>query len=324
MFKVPANIPGWLILLALAFAAQGLNPLVPGIGNIALALVLSIIAGNSIQWPEGIRSVFQYAEKHLLAVATMLLGFGLNLGLLAELSPLYLAVLVGMVFLSLASSQWYCKGMSPSLKWLMGAGNGICGNSAIAATAPVVNAEKPEIGLAVAVVNLLGTIGIFLFPFLAGLLEMNHAESALFTGAILQSVGHVVAAGFSVDAETGTLALLIKMGRILLLGPVIFYVGYKFNKGKQEKLSLSLVPNYVWGFMLAAIITSSGLLPETYTKSLEKTGSYLLLLSMIGIGFGIQFKQLIKTGPRAATSGLLIFSTQIVVLLSFILLARLF
>ncbi len=324
MFKIPANIAGWLILLALAFAAQSLNPLVPGIGNIALALVLSIIAGNSMQWSNGIRSVFQYAEKHLLAMATMLIGFGLNLGLLAELSPLYLAVLVGMVFLSLVSSQWYCKGMSPALKWLMGAGNGICGNSAIGATAPVVKAEKTEIGLAVAVVNLLGTIGIFLFPFVAGLLHMSHAESALFTGAILQSVGHVVAAGFSIDPETGTLALLIKMGRILLLGPVIFYVGYKFNKGKQEKLSLSLVPNYVWGFLLAAIVTTSGLVPETYTNSLEKAGSYLLLLSMIGIGFGIQFKQLISTGPRAAASGLLIFITQIGVLLSFILLARLF
>lgn len=324
MFKLPTSAFGWILLLALAFAAQGLNPLIPGIGNIALALILSIITGNSIQWSSGIQSVFQYAEKHLLALATMLLGFGLNLGLLAELSPLYLAVLVGMVLLSLASSQWYCRGMSPSLKWLMGAGNGICGNSAIAATAPVVKAEKSEIGLAVAVVNLLGTIGIFLFPFLAGLLNMNHAESALFTGAILQSVGHVVAAGFSIDAETGTLALLIKMGRILLLGPVIFYVGYKFNKGKQEKLSLALVPHYVWGFMLAAIVTTSGLVPETYTKSLEKAGSYLLLLSMIGIGFGIQFKQLISTGPRAAASGLLIFCTQIFALLGFILLARLF
>lgn len=324
MLKIPTNIAGWIILFVLAFAAQALNPVVPGIGNIALALILSIVVGNSFQWNTDIRSVFQYAEKHLLALATMLIGFGLNLGLLAELSPLYLAVLVFMVFLSLASSQWYCKGMSSSLKWLMGAGNGICGNSAIAATAPVVKAEKSEIGLAVAVVNLLGTIGIFLFPLLARMLQMNHAESALFIGAILQSVGHVVAAGFSIDSETGTLALLIKMGRILMLGPVIFYVGYKFNKGKQEQLSLSLVPNYVWGFLIAAIITSLGIVPETYTKSLEKTGSYLLLLSMIGIGFGIQFKQLISTGPRAAASGLLIFVTQMGALLAFILLARLF
>ncbi len=324
MFSLPKHFTGWLLLFGLAAGAMALNPWVPGLGNITLALLLALAMGNVWNWSDGLRNVFHYAEKHLLALATMLLGFGLNVQLLAELSPLYLAVIAGMVLLSLLSSQWYCRGMSPALKWLMGAGNGICGNSAIAATAPVVHAQKTEIGLAVAVVNLLGTLGIFFFPIMAGLLQMNHAESALFTGSILQSVGHVVAAGFSIDAETGKLALLIKMARILLLGPVIFYVGFRVNKGTGQKLSVGLVPNYVWGFLLAALITSSGWLPETYTKGLEKAGSYLLLLAMIGIGFGIQFKQLIRTGPKAAASGLLIFSTQIAAMLGFILLSRLF
>lgn len=324
MFRLPPFLPAWFLLVAVAVAAFFLARMAPALGSITIVLLLALLLGNLRSWNESYTAVFQYAEKHLLAIATMLLGFGLNLQLLAELSPLYLLVLTGMVLLSLLSSQWYCRGMSPALRWLLGAGNGICGNSAIAATAPVVKADKTEIGLAVAVVNLLGTIGIFLFPLLARTFDMNHAESALLVGSILQSVGHVVAAGFSIDTETGTMALLLKMGRILLLGPVIFFVGFRFNKGQQQKLSLKLVPNYVWGFLLAALITSSGWVPEPITKSFEKAGTYLLLLAMAGIGLGIQFKQLIKMGPKAALGGSLIFITQIAALLGFLLLARLF
>jgi uncharacterized integral membrane protein (TIGR00698 family) len=324
MFQPPAFAKGWLVLLLLAITAYFLGSVLPAFGGITIVLLLSISLGNVREWSAGYFGVFQYAEKQLLAMATMLLGFGLNLQLLAELSPLYLVVLTAMVLLSLLSSQWFCRGMSPALRWLLGAGNGICGNSAIAATAPVVRANKTEIGLAVAVVNLLGTLGIFLFPLLAKAFALNHAESALLVGGILQSVGHVVAAGFSIDAETGTMALLLKMGRILLLGPVIFFVGIRFNKGKQQSLSFKLVPNYVWGFLIAALITSSGWVPEPVTKGFEKAGTYLLLLAMAGIGLGIQFKQLISMGPKAALSGSLIFVTQITALLGFLLLARLF
>lgn len=324
MFRVPTYWPAWILLLALAVVAFFSAQWLPALGSITIVLLFALALGNSRSWNDSFKSVFQYAEKQLLAMATMLLGFGLNLQLLAELSPLYLVVLTAMVLLSLLSSQWFCRGMSPALRWLLGAGNGICGNSAIAATAPVVRANKTEIGLAVAVVNLLGTLGIFLFPLLAKAFALNHAESALLVGGILQSVGHVVAAGFSIDAETGTMALLLKMGRILLLGPVIFFVGIRFNKGKQQSLSFKLVPNYVWGFLIAALITSSGWVPEPVTKGFEKAGTYLLLLAMAGIGLGIQFKQLISMGPKAALSGSLIFVTQITALLGFLLLARLF
>lgn len=324
MFQPPPFAKGWLLLLLLAVSAYFFGSWVPALGGITIVLLLSMVLGNVFSWSARYHGVFQYAEKHLLALATILLGFGLNIQLLAELSPLYLLVLASMVLLTLLSSQWFGRRLSTAMRWLLGAGNGICGNSAIAATAPVVQADKAEIGLAVAVVNLLGTVGIFLFPLLTKAFDLNHAESALLVGSILQSVGHVVAAGFSIDSETGTMALLLKMGRILLLGPVIFFVGFRFNKGQKQGLSFKLIPPYVWGFLIAALITSSGWVPEPLTKGFEKAGSYLLLLSMAGIGMGIQIKQLIQLGPKAALSGSLIFLTQITALLGFLLLARLF
>lgn len=315
MFQIPKNGIGWLILLGIAVLATFLVPYIPGPGAITIALVLSLLLGNLVNWSEKSIQVFKYAEKHLLAAATILLGFGLNVMLLQQLSPIYLLIIVFMVALTLLSSQWYCGKMTLSMRWLLGAGSGICGNSAIAATAPALKATVTEIGLAVTVVNLLGTIGIFLFPAMAKALELSTSESALFTGAILQSVGHVVAAGYSISPETGALALLIKMGRILLLGPVILFISYRMSKNSAyAKLKLSIIPNYVWGFMITAIITSSGLFPVVYTKGLEKTGNYLLLLAMSGIGLSINLKQMVKMGPQAALSGSLIFATQIIAL----------
>lgn len=312
----------WLVLLALGFSGNLLNGLIPGPGNITWALILAILAGNLILWSDSQRAVYKYAEKHLLSLATILLGFGLNVRLLQQLPWHYLLIIVLMVLLALSSSQLYCGKMGRGLRWLLGAGNAICGNSAIAATAPSLKASLTEIGLAVTVVNLLGTIGIFIFPPIAHLFGLSASETALFTGAILQSVGHVVAAGYSIDPEVGALALLIKMGRILMLGPVILFIGWRFNRNEGAQLSLSVIPNYVWGFLLAAAITSTGIIPPTYTKGLEKTGTHLLLIAMTGIGLGINIREMLQMGPRAALSGSLIFITQIVVLLGLLLMMR--
>ncbi|MFN3528300.1 MAG: YeiH family protein [Bacteroidia bacterium] len=322
MFKIPKNIMAWLVLLALGFSGNLLNGLIPGPGNITWALILAILAGNLILWSDSQRAVYKYAEKHLLSLATILLGFGLNVRLLQQLPWHYLLIIVLMVLLALSSSQLYCGKMGRGLRWLLGAGNAICGNSAIAATAPSLKASLTEIGLAVTVVNLLGTIGIFIFPPIAHLFGLSASETALFTGAILQSVGHVVAAGYSIDPEVGALALLIKMGRILMLGPVILFIGWRFNRNEGAQLSLSVIPNYVWGFLLAAAITSTGIIPPTYTKGLEKTGTHLLLIAMTGIGLGINIREMLQMGPRAALSGSLIFITQIVVLLGLLLMMR--
>lgn len=322
MFSIPKNLAGWLILLFIAGVATVLSPFIPGPGTITIALILAIIAGNLKTWNGPTQAVFKYAEKHLLSIATILLGFGLNIRLLQQLSPAYLLLIVFMVVLALFSSQLFCGGMRSPLRWLLGAGSGICGNSAIAATAPALGATVTEIGLAVTVVNLLGTIGIFVFPLISIALGFSTSESALFTGAILQSVGHVVAAGYSIDPETGALALLIKMGRILMLGPVILFIGYRFKTHGAKVLNGALVPNYVWGFLIAAAITSTGLVPTMITKNLEKTGTYFLLAAMSGIGLGINLKQMISMGPRAALNGTLIFLTQIVVLAGILLFLR--
>lgn len=312
------KIIGIGVVLALALAASYLGNFLPGLGSITIALVLAILTGFSFSFDKQSEGVFKFAEKNLLAWATMLLGFGLNLRSLSSLSPYYILILVLAVVATLFFSRLMSKFIGDRLSWLLGAGNGICGNSAIGATAPLLQANVTEIGLAVATVNLLGTLGIFLFPLLASWFGLNTQESALFSGAILQSVGHVVAAGYTIDPATGAMALLIKMGRILLLGPVIIIIGLSMKHTGPKPGFRKLIPYYVWGFLVASLLTSTQLLPSIITTSLDKLGSYLLLLAMIGIGLGINLRQLLRLGPTTLFAGSGIFLLQIVLVLGLI------
>lgn len=310
-------------MLLVAITAIYLSQFLPALGNITIALLIAILLGFALNFQDGATQVFKYAEKNLLAWATILLGFGLDLNSLSSLSPFYIVILILTVLVTLLFSRLFRKFTGDRLAWLLGAGNGICGNSAIGATAPILGATVTEIGLAVATVNLLGTLGIFIFPPLATFFGLNTQESALFTGAILQSVGHVVAAGYTIDPATGAMALLVKMGRILLLGPTIVLIGLSMKQSGPKPSLTKLIPYYVWGFLIATAITSFKLLPASLSDQLERVGSYLLLFAMIGIGLGIKVRQLIQLGPTTLAVGSGIFILQIVFVLLLLFISRL-
>lgn len=314
---------GTVVMVLIALAATFLSKWVLGVGNITIALLIAIIVGFSFSFPVQNQTVFRFAEKNILAWATILLGFGLNLTSILSLSPFYTAIVVLSVLATLLFGQIFRKYTGERLAWLLGAGNGICGNSAIGATAPLLQANVTEIGLAVATINILGMLGIFFFPPLAFLLGLNSQESAVFIGAILQSIGHVVAAGYSIDPAIGAMALLVKMGRILLLGPVILLIGMSMKHSGPKPTLGKIIPYYVWGFLLASLLTSSQLFPKDFTALLEKIGSYLLLFAMIGIGLGINMRQLVKLGPSTLIVGSGIFLLQIIFVLGLVFISRL-
>lgn len=311
-----------VILLSLAVAGEWLSKLVPGLGSITLALLLAIIVGNWLPQKADFQRTFKFAEKDLLAWATILLGFGLDLKRINGLSPLILLVIFSTVVFTLLISRVFRRWIGDGLSWMLGAGNGICGNSAIGASSALLAAPIAQVGLAVATVNLLGTLGIFIFPPIMELLGLSDHEKALFSGVILQSVGHVVAAAYSVDPAVGALALLIKMGRILLLGPVLLVIGFYLKRQQHQPGWKQLIPYYVWGFLFTSVLTSSGFLPVSWVQVLEKTGNYLLLLAMVGIGLGIRIKQLIKLGPKTFVAGSSIFIMQMAFVFALILIIR--
>ncbi|MBD3868036.1 MAG: putative sulfate exporter family transporter [Acidobacteria bacterium] len=318
-----ARLPGVALASGLGILSVFLSRsgLIPFAGAITIAIVLGILVGNfapvSRIRPEGI----SWCETVLLSWAVALMGLNLDFGVLADMrggggAAVITVVIVVAATLGIALVVGRSVGLPRSLSLLLGVGSAICGSSAIAAVAPLVTRDRSEIGLSISVVNLLGVIGIFLLPAIVVLQGLGESSGGLLIGGSLQAVGHVVAAGFSVSDGVGELATVVKMFRILLLGPVVIGVGLAMRS--RGSASWRLVPGYIVAFIVLAVVGNLGILPEGWTGAVKTVSKVMLAVAMAGVGLRIQVAGLIRQGPRALLAGGAIFVVQIVLLSLFI------
>lgn len=309
----------------------GLADFIPRLGAVTIALLLGIVVGNVLLTGGAALSGGLLAEKHLLPIAIVLLGVELQLAALIALGPTAVLIIGVSISTAVLTSTLLGQrlGYSRPFTLLMGAGNGICGSSAVAATSLVLRAQQADTGLTIGIVNLLGTIGIFVLPPLAHALGLTEIQSGLLIGGTLQAVGQVAAAGFSISPEVGNLATVVKMGRVLMLGPVIILIGYWClartpaagghaggHSGGRMRVP---VPRFILAFFALSVIASSGVLPPPVVSAIATAGKYLLVLAMVGIGLRIQLRALLHSGLSALLFGGLVAIIQIAVTLAVIL-----
>lgn len=316
-------LPGVLLAAIIGLISRYLAAFVPNLGGVTLAIIIGLIIRNTMMMSNKLTSGITFASKKILALAIILMGLKLELTVLGELGIEFIVIVIVMVLSSILAGYLLGRllGVPKSCSLLLGIGNGICGSSAIGATAPLVAEEEEEIGLSIGVVNLLGTIGIFLLPLLTGLLELTIAKSSLMIGGTLQAVGQVVAAGFSVSEKVGRLATVVKMGRVLMLGPIVLLLGFFFNNEEASKKSKINIPPFIIGFFIFSLLGSLNLLPVNIIEGLKTVSKILLTIAMAGVGLKIKIADLTDQGPKALLLGALIFIWQlslITLLISFI------
>ncbi len=318
-------LPGLLLVVITGSLSWWLVQFMPRLGAVTIAILLGMVTGNLLPSLTRYAPGIQIAEKQLLPLSIALLGVELQLLTLIELGPVA-ALIIGVsiavaLLVSVQMSHWF--GLPYKLSLLIGAGSGICGSSAVAATGLVIDASETETGMSISVVNLLGTLGIFIMPGLVGLLNFNEAQSGLLIGGTLQAVGQVVAAGFSVNNDVGSLAIIVKMGRVLMLGPMVILIQSLVKKqaNHTDNAAPLRVPLFVIGFLVMSGLASFQWLPVAWIDTIKVSGKYLLVLAMAGIGLKIQFRSLYQAGVHALATGTLVSVAQILVL---VLLIRLF
>jgi uncharacterized integral membrane protein (TIGR00698 family) len=296
------------------------------VGAVTLAIILGLIVGNSLRINDQFKSGINYSEKYLLSIAIALLGVQLNFSILSELGYATILMIVftmGVtIFSSLIFAKWF--GFDKRCALLLGLGNGICGSSAVAATKDIVGANEEQVGLSIAIVNFLGTLGIFLLPFISHyLLNLSELNAGVLIGNTLQAVGQVLAAGFSVSQATGEAATIVKMVRILLLAPVILILIFMFsrvNMKTNEDLKVAYrIPLFVVGFFGFSVIQTFGLLKQEQVELVSTMSHYALIVAMSGIGLKIAFDGIIKNGKKALLIASVIFVFQIIMSSSLIL-----
>lgn len=289
-----------------------------------VAIILGMIVGNIFyktfhSAESGFKSGVKWAEKDLLMFAIALMGINLNFTMLANLGFKTIGIIIlGMaftIFMGILIGKLFK--LNAKLSLMIGIGNGVCGSSAIAATSGVAKVSSNDIGISIALVNLMGTIGIFLAPSLAHLLGFTDIQAGIFTGNTLQAVGQAVAAGFSISDEAGHYATVVKMGRVLLLAPIVLILIYiakresqKNNDSIDEKAKVG-VPFFILWFIFFSVLASFEVLPKEAEAVIGSVSHYVTLIAMSAIGLMIHFGTIVKTAGTAFKVSSLLFALQL-------------
>jgi uncharacterized integral membrane protein (TIGR00698 family) len=266
--------PGLLLVVVLSVAAQfvaAAQELLLGrawIEGLVLALLLGVAAGNSGLLGRQFDAGAAYAGKQVLEFAVVLLGAGVNASVLSTTGPSLAAIVVAGVVLALVAGFWIGRllGLGSRLALLVATGNAICGNSAIAAMAPVIRAEKGEVAAAVALTAVVGVGLVLALPLLIPLLSLTDHQYGVLAGMAVYAVPQVLAAALPVSPLSVEIATTVKLGRVLLLGPVVMSVGLIVTLlgargGSRPKLR-AFLPWFVVGFALLAALRVADILPD--------------------------------------------------------------
>ena len=318
------KLHGILLSSLIGFSAVLLSSVIP-VGAVALAIIVGAVVGNTVKLKDKYSSGITYSEKTILAFAIAFMGINLDFAILTQLGVKSIVLIVLAIVVTIFTSLYFAKlfKFDKDFSLILGIGNGVCGSAAIAATKDIVGLDKQKAGLAVAIVNFLGTVGIFLLPFIAVIFGLNDVEAGLLIGNTLQAVGQVVASGFSMNESIGQSATIVKMGRVLMLTFVILFLIYfiaKRSKANKEKVNYLQVPFFVVGFIIFSIAATTKIAPQIAVDIISSLSHTLLLIAMAAIGLKINFKTIKEHGSNAFLIAAYIFIVQIIFTSSFILL----
>lgn len=308
--------PGIALTLAVTVAAYGLEGFERTVFGRAWleALVLAILLGALVRsvlftgprWRAGVG----FAAKYPLEIAVVLLGASLGIGTVLAAGPALLAGIAGVVAVSIAVSFLIgrCLRLPPRMALLVACGNSICGNSAIAAVAPVIDADAEDVAAAISFTAVLG-IGVVLgLPLLGIALGMNPLAYGAFAGLTVYAVPQVIAASAPLGATAVQMGTLVKLVRVSLLGPVCLALGVlaprlggRVSESRQPRIT-RIVPWFVVGFLVLVLCRSAGFVPDVALPEIGRIASLLTVTAMAGLGLGTDVRALARAGGRVTAA----------------------
>ncbi|MCR6501638.1 putative sulfate exporter family transporter [Shinella sp. CPCC 101442] len=291
------------------------------------ALVLAILVGALcrllLRRPEVFDPGIAFSAKYFLEIAIVLLGAGVSATAVAEMGfPLIgaIAIVVGVALLA-SYAIGRGLGLSRSVALLVACGNSICGNSAIAATAPVIRADAEDVASSIAFTAVLGMLTVLALPVLVPLLGLSATGYGVMAGMTVYAVPQVLAATAPVSALSIQIGTFVKLVRVLMLGPVIFLLSLASGTARGERPAIHrLVPWFILGFLALLFARSVGLVDAALAGRMSDVATALTILSMAALGLGIDLRRVMRAGPRVTVAvvlslGVLMAASYVMVLL---------
>ena len=318
--RIAELAPGVALCAAVSLAAMGLQALEEHwAGRPYLeALVIAILFGTLLRtlWTPGPRWTpgIGFSAKALLEVAVMLLGASISFQAVAQAGVGLVLGIAAVVAVALGASYGLCRGLGlpKRMAVLVACGNSICGNSAIAAVAPVIGARPEDVASSIAFTAVLGVIVVLALPLLAPALDLTLTQYGVLAGLTVYAVPQVLAATLPVGIASAQIGTLVKLVRVLMLGPVVILLSILAGRRSQAGPGLSLnrlVPWFIVGFLGLALLRSLGLIPDAILKAVLPAATLLTVVAMAALGLGVDLKVLGRVGGRvtlAVTLSLLV------------------
>ena len=309
-----------MLCLAIAIPSFFLGKLLPVVGGPVFAILIGMIIAIFFKDHGAFESGVRFTSKKILQWAVVLLGFGMDLSVVAETGLQSLPIILSTISISLIAAFALSKviGIKKNTSILIGVGSSICGGSAIAATSPVIGADDEEVAQSISVIFFFNVIAALLFPTLGTLIGFDTASGTafgIFAGTAVNDTSSVTACASTWDnmwnLGTATLdkAVTVKLTRTLAIIPITLVLAFmRTRKGEgEEKVSIrKIFPFFILYFVLASllttILTAFGI-SESVFAPFKELSKFMIILAMAAIGLNTDIIKLVRTGGRPLLLG---------------------
>ncbi len=322
--KLVRLLPGLAVAGGIATLAFFIEQALPIhiIGSSVIALLIGIALNLYLKPGSLVKEGLNFASKTILKVAIILLGASLSITTILTVGGQSLIV---MVFtLATCFGVGYFVGKALGLNWkmsnLISAGTGICGGSAIAAIAPVIDADDTDIAFGMSATFIFDMIMIIIFPLMGRALGLSDMGYGLWAGTAVNDTSSVVAAGYAFSEIAGDYATMVKLTRTLAIIPTVLVFSVIGVREKKKKLVLEnmnqevkskinivkIIPWFILGFLLMAGINSMGYFPAEFSSVLKEISQFSMIIALAAIGMKTDLRQMKKAGLRPMLHGFII------------------
>ena len=322
MSAIQKNVKGLLLCLVIAVPSWFLGKMFPVIGGAVIAIVAGMV--TTVFWKDknSFAPGITFTSKKILQWAVVFLGFGMDLGVVFQTGKQSLPIIVCTITTSLVLSFVLHKAMDiPSkISTLVGVGSSICGGSAIAATAPVIDADDEEVAQAISVIFFFNVLAAILFPIFGQMIGFDTTSGeafGIFAGTAVNDTSSVTAAASTWDSMWGlgsqTLdkAVTVKLTRTLAIIPITLVLAFlrtrKASENGENKVSMKQIfPFFILYFIAASVITTvavqSGISANVFAP-VKELSKFFIVLAMAAIGLNTDIVKLVKTGGKPLVMG---------------------
>jgi uncharacterized integral membrane protein (TIGR00698 family) len=316
--------PGLLLSAAVGLLAAGFEWVEARLFGYAYldGLVVAILAGTLLHTAVGLNDRFlagvKFSAKIVLEIAIVLLGGTISAAAIASSGLPLIATIVAVVTVTLILSYAIGRmlGLDDKLATLVSCGNSICGNSAIMAAAPAIDARSEDVAASIGFTAVLGIAVVLFLPLCFPLLGLNQWQYGVVAGLSVYAVPQVLAATVPVGTLSAQIGTIVKLVRVLMLGPVVLAIGVRYGRqgGARPPISV-LVPWFIVGFLALMMSRSFGLLPDAAVKLLNIASFDLTLIAMAALGLSVNLRSVLASGGRVLAAGALSIVTLVIMAL---------